>query len=264
MALPTYTKIWHNDIHHDIDASRPEFSQKGKRVVITGGAGGIGAATAEAFAIAGAGEVIILGRTKTTLEATKMAIEKKHPGANITVLVADVSSTASITEAFAFIAKRGPIDVYINNAAALADLGPIAAADPVDWWTSFEVNVKGSLYAAQAVLKNISKNGTIVNVSSGIGHIPPAAGFSAYSVSKLAAARMFEYLQMENPELAIFNIQPGIIESTGVATKAATQSGYSWPQQDTGKHRVPLSLSLFLLSHYSVKGVQWADIGILL
>ncbi|KAK5063180.1 hypothetical protein LTR84_005257 [Exophiala bonariae] len=232
-TLPSYTKTWHNDVYPSIHSSRPELAQKGKRVVITGGAGGIGAATAEAFAIAGASEVIILGRTQATLEKTKVTIEKKHPDAKITALVTDVSIPSSIAEAFETIAKGGPIDVFINNAAALADIGPISAADPLDFWSSFEVNVRGPLYAVQAVLKNISKNGVIINNSSAIAHVPPVAGHAGYAVGKLATVKLFEYLQQEHPDLAFFNLQPGIIESTGVATKAATQSGNSWPQQDT-------------------------------
>lgn len=233
--LPSFTKTWHNDVYSSIDATRPELSQKGKRVVITGGAGGIGAATVEAFAIAGASEVIILGRTQATLEKTKATIEKKHPGAKITPLVTDVSIPSSTDDAFQSIAKGGPIDVFINNAAALADIGPIGAADLVDFWSSFEVNLRGPLYAVQAVLKNISNTGIIINNSSAIAHLPPIPGHAGYAVAKLAAAKLFEYVQQERPDLGVFNLQPGIIESTGIATKAVTQSGNSWPQQDTGK-----------------------------
>jgi len=233
--LPTYTKKWHSDVYPEIHASRPELSLKGKRVVITGGSGGIGAAATEAFAVAGASEVIILGRTDKTLRATKTAIEGKYKTANVVAMVADISDPASATRAFDAIAQRGPIDIYINNAAYLANLGSVGSSDAGEWWKAFEVNIRGSLQTVQAVLKNISQDGVIINVTSGAAHVPYAPGHSAYAASKLGAVKVFEYLQAENPALRIFNLHPGIIESTGMGTKAAQQSGFSWPQQDTGK-----------------------------
>lgn len=242
MELPTYTKQWHNDVYPDINASRPELSARGKRVVITGGAGGIGAATAEAFAVAGAAEVIILGRTEKTLEATKSAITSKYPNTNVVAIVTNIADSGSTTDAFSTIAKRGIIDIYINNAAYLNDLAPISAADTADWWRSLETNVKGSLLAIHAVLKNVSKNGVIINVTSGAAHVSYIPLYSAYATGKIASTKLFEYVQSENPDLRVFNLQPGIIESTGMATKAAVQSGFSFPQQDTRTYKLPSHL----------------------
>lgn len=235
MAFPPYTKTFHNDVYSDIDASRPELSQKGKRVVITGAAVGIGAATAEAFAIAGASDVVILGRTQATLDATKATIEAKHEGAKVTAVVVDILSPTSTAAAFDLISKNGPIDVFINNAAYLADLGPIAAVDVEDWWKSIEVNVKGALHVVQAVLKNISKCGVIINVSSGAAHLHYIPGLSSYAVGKAGAAKLFDYAQNENPDLRVFNLHPGVIWSTGLARKGAEQSVVSFPQSDTSK-----------------------------
>jgi NAD(P)-dependent dehydrogenase (short-subunit alcohol dehydrogenase family) len=235
MELPTYTKQWHNDVYPDIDASRPELSVKGKRIVVTGGGGGIGSATAKAFVVAGAAEVVILGRTKQTLEATKSAILSKHPNASVIPIVTDIAQPESVAEAFAKIANRGPIDIFVNNAAYLS-IGTVGTSDPVEWFKVYETNIKGSLLVVQAALKNINtKGGIIINVTSAAGHVPYVPGYSAYATSKIASAKVFEYLQHENPGLKVFNLQPGIIESTSIATKAAEDSGLSFPQQDTGK-----------------------------
>ena len=238
MELPSYTKQWHNDVYSDIDASRPELSVKGKRIVISGGAGGIGAATAEAFAVAGAAEVVILGRTQKTLEATKDAISSRHPNTRIVPIVADISSAESTANAFETIAKRGQIDIYINNAASIY-VGTVADSDPVGWFKDYELNIKGSLLATQAALKNMPKDGIIINVTSAAGHLPYVPFYSSYATSKIASAKLFEYLQHEHAELRIINLQPGIIESTGVASQAAEQSGLSFPQQDTGMYFNP-------------------------
>lgn len=234
MSFPTYTKQWHNDVYPDIDASRPELSVKGKRVVVTGGAGGIGAATAEAFSVAGAAEVVILGRTQRTLEATKVAISTRHSAAEIIPIVADIADIESVTNAFKTIGSRGSIDIFINNAAALT-IGRVGTSDPGEFFKVYETNIKGSLLVTQAALKHMDpKSGIIINVTSAAGHVPAIPGYAAYASSKIASARVYEYLQMEYPDMKIFNLQPGIIESTTIATKATNETGISFPQQDTG------------------------------
>ena len=231
--LPTYTKTWHNDVYPEIDASRPELSAKGKRVVITGGAGGIGSATAKAFAIAGALDIILVGRTLSTLNNAVKELEAQFRSVSFQAIVADVSSSSSTTKAFEEIKRLGKIDIYVNNAGYLSNLGPIASADAEEWWKGFEINIRGSFIATQAALKNISEDGVIINVTTGAGHVPYVPGHSSYAVSKCGSARLFEYVQNEHPNLRVFNLQPGIIEETGVASKATAQSGISWPQQDT-------------------------------
>ena len=236
MEIPTYTKQYHNDVYPAINASRPELAAKGKRVVVTGGAVGVGAATAEAFAIAGAGEVIILGRTDKTLQAAKTAIEGRHPHSKIVPIATDICDASSVTAAFNTIAKRGPIDIYINNAGYLSDLTPIASASMSEWWKSFDVNLRGSVLTMQEVLKNISPDsGVVINVATAASHIPHMPRQSAYAISKLAAIKVFDYIAFENPGLRVYNLQPGIIGSTGMGTKASTQMGMSFPVQDTGE-----------------------------
>ena len=234
MELPTYTQQWHNDVYPDIDASRPELSAAGKRVVVTGGAGGIGAATAKAFAVAGAAEVIILGRTQKTLDTTKTTISKEYPNTVLVAIVCDVTSPSSVEQAFASIAAGGTIDIFVNNAGAV-ETGDVATQDVDSWWRIYEINVKGSLLATQAALRNINaKDGIVINISSAACHVPFVPKYAAYSTSKIAFSKAFEYLHYELPDLKFFNVQPGIIESTGVASKAAKETGMSFPQQDTG------------------------------
>jgi NAD(P)-dependent dehydrogenase (short-subunit alcohol dehydrogenase family) len=209
MAMPTYTKTWHNDVYPDIDAST--LSVHGKRTVITGAAGGIGAATVEAFAQAGAAEIFALGRTAKTLEATKAVVSNKYPNTKITPLVTDIANPDSVASAFSQIAHVGPIDILISNAAALY-IGGVAAGNPVDWFQVYEVNIKGSLLVVQAALKNMATtDGVVINVSSCGGHVLSVPGFSAYASSKSAGIKMFEYLQQERPDLNIFNLVSSLL-----------------------------------------------------
>ncbi len=177
---------------------------------------------------------MILGRTQKTLDATKAAVSSRHPDTSIVSIVTDIVDPKSVADAFAHIAERGPIDIFVNNAASMYT-GAVADSDPVEWFKVYETNIMGSLLATQAALKSIDPNdGVIVNVTSAAGHVPYVPYYSSYSTSKIASAKVFEYLQHENPKLRVFNLQPGIIESTSLASKATEGSGLSFPQQDTG------------------------------
>lgn len=64
---PAPVTEWHNDTYDAIHPQRPELSQAGKTVVVTGAGSGIGREVVNAFALAGARAIHILGRTKQTL-----------------------------------------------------------------------------------------------------------------------------------------------------------------------------------------------------
>ena len=92
-----------------------------------------------------------------------------------------------------------------------------------------EVNVKGALLASRAFLRHAAKDAYLLNISTGIGHMPaPPIGVSAYAVSKAAAIKLFEYFAVENPDIHVVNIHPGVVESD-----VNIKSGI--PAQDHGK-----------------------------
>ena len=202
--------------------------------------GGIGAATATAFAAAGARHVFILGRTESSLRKTAETISAKYPKTKITPLVADISSQKSISAAFtkAHDLAGSPIDIFISNAAYTPDFHPIQPGLELDFFKSYEVNVLGALYAAHAFIEHThpstsSDTPILINVSTGAAHVGVVPGYASYATSKLAAAKMHEYLAQQHPHIRIVNVQPGIIESTALATKATADTGISFPQQDT-------------------------------
>lgn len=95
-------------------------------------------------------------------------------------------------------------------------MGPLAAIDPDNWWQALEVNVRGPLYCARAVLPGMLARGygRIVNVSSGIGFAATPM-LSAYVVSKTALYRLSENLAAETRGhgVSVFAIDPGLVRT---------------------------------------------------
>jgi NAD(P)-dependent dehydrogenase (short-subunit alcohol dehydrogenase family) len=237
-TYPSFTKTYHNTSYAAISPSNPSLSASKKTVLVTGGGKGIGKAIAIAFAQAGARAIIITGRTKSSLDTAKQEIEAAATAKDATVLsfTADICDVEAINTVFKTVKQKvGPLDILINNAAYLDFHKSIAESDLEDYWQAFEVNIKGTLVVTRAYLTHIAETGprstppTWIGINSGAAHVPYLPGYSAYSVSKLALLRIAEYLQVENPELRVFQIQPGRI-----ATDMQKRSGID-AQDDIGK-----------------------------
>jgi NAD(P)-dependent dehydrogenase (short-subunit alcohol dehydrogenase family) len=216
VSFPTPEGIstYHTTAYPSIDVSRPELSTAGKVVLITGGGTGLGLAFAQHFAAAGSTSIAITGRREQVLLDAQKLIQEKYPKTKVLPLPSDVTDHSSIATAFqettsTFGAK---IDILVNNAAFLADWNTIGSdtEDPNQWWNTFSINVRGSHNVLTAFLPVAAPDATVINISSGIiGGVVPGA--SAYTSSKLAAARVFEFFQAENPGFRVVNLAPGVI-----------------------------------------------------
>ena len=218
------TKLWHNTSYPAIDPSRSELNAKGKTLVVGGGGTGVGAAIVKAFAAAGAPQIAIFGRRRNVLETTKGEIEKAYPATHVSIFTADVTKAAEVDTAFDHIARQiGKIDVFVSCSGFLSTPNSIASSDIDDWWMSMDVNVKGALFTARAFLRHAAKDAYLLNINSGVAHMPAVPmGISAYAVTKAAAAKLYDYVGAENPELHVVTIQPGVVETYAI-TKAGCQ-----------------------------------------
>jgi NAD(P)-dependent dehydrogenase (short-subunit alcohol dehydrogenase family) len=113
-------------------------------------------------------------------------------------------------------AAAGPVDLLVSNAAQAGPIGPVTATDPDQWWRTLEVNLRGPLYCARAVLPGMltRRRGRIVNVSSGAGFAAWPM-LSAYVVSKAALFRLSENLAAETRGhgVMVFAIDPGLVRT---------------------------------------------------
>ncbi|WP_141583185.1 SDR family NAD(P)-dependent oxidoreductase [Actinomadura sp. WMMA1423] len=158
----------------------------GKIVLITGGAGGIGRATAHAFAREGA-TVVLAGR-----DAAALAEAVKEIGSDrADHVVADVTDPASAVGMVETAAGRhGGLHVAVNNAGILGAAGPVADIDAAAWNGVLAVNLTGVFLSMKHEIAHMRAHGggAIVNVSSNIGAHGRRPGLAAYAASKAAVS----------------------------------------------------------------------------
>ncbi|CRG89357.1 hypothetical protein PISL3812_06393 [Talaromyces islandicus] len=211
--FPSPTTKWHSKTYESISPTRPELSAKGKTVVVTGGGTGIGAETARYFAQAGASRIAILGRREQPLLDTKALIEKEFAGVEVFATSTDVTNKTEVDTAFAKFVGDGKIHVLVSNAAMIGPQESVGDADGDKFLEAIHKNLKGSLNVAQAFLRHASTDAVVIDVNSSAAHVNFAAGFASYSIAKLAVFRLWDSLAFANPELSIFHIQPGIVDT---------------------------------------------------
>lgn len=243
MAFPSPTKTYHNAAYAAIDPTLPALSSKGKNIVVSGGGSGMGPEIAKAFAKSGAASIALLGRTEATLLETKHQIESEHKATKVSTYVADVVSAPDLERALTAHAKaHGNLHVLIANAGYMSSGRSIAETDVDDWWKGFEINVKGNLNLVRAFLPHAVSDAAILSTNTAAAHVPYFPGILGYSASKMATAKVFEYLHHEYPEMFVLSVQPGVIQ-TGMTAKAV-EAGVDLPFDD-GKFGIVPAQSSF-------------------
>ena len=227
------TKTYHRTTYPKIDPTRPELSTKGKNIVITGGGSGLGKHIARAFGNSGTTNLALISRTESTLLKTKNEIEKESPSTRVWIYVADMVDATSIEKALAAYAHdiNGAVDILVANAAFLADLVPIEAADPKQWWKAYEINVKGNFNLIRAFSPVAASNAIIVDVSTAVAHLAHAVDYSSYQGSKLAGTNLFDHVQEEHPDWHVVHFHPGVIGGTEM-DRTTIASGRDLPHDD--------------------------------
>ena len=167
---------------------------KGRVALITGGAGGIGAAVVRSLAKSAVSGVAINYR-KSARDADQLAAEVERGGVKALAVQADVQSDAQVRAMIEKIGQHfGRLDILVNNAGVthwvkLADLDGLTDAI---WDEILDVNVKGAFRCARAAAKLLeASGGMIVNVSSISGVLAPSTMSSlAYGTAKAALIYM--------------------------------------------------------------------------
>jgi NAD(P)-dependent dehydrogenase (short-subunit alcohol dehydrogenase family) len=157
----------------------------GKLALVTGASRGIGAATAEELANAGA-HVILVARTAPALEQVEERIH--DAGGSATIAPLDLTDGTSVSKLAAAIAERWEkLDILVLNAAMLGSLTPVQDIDPKEYARVLTLNVGANqaLIAAFDPLLKKAERADVVGITSTVGH-EPRAFWGAYGSSKAA------------------------------------------------------------------------------
>jgi NAD(P)-dependent dehydrogenase (short-subunit alcohol dehydrogenase family) len=171
-------------------------------VLITGALTGIGRATAQAFARAGA-SVVVSGRHKEAGQA--LAAELRGLGAKAEFVQADVRHEDEVNNLVDQTVKRfGRLDVAVNNAGTEGRPGPVTDQTLETYAAAFDTNVLGTVLSLKHELRvmQTQRRGSIINISSTMGH-KAAPGASIYTASKHAVEGLTKAAALEGAEFGI-------------------------------------------------------------
>jgi len=168
---------------------------EGKCVVVTGAAGGIGAALANRFASEGARAVVVADRETDGIERVANAISSDSTSTSTAAaMVCDVTDPAQLASLVEDTERRfGPIDLFCSNAGVIA-LGGAEASDD-DWRRSIDVNVMAHVYAARILVpRMLGRGGGYLLQTASAAGLLTQLGSAPYSVTKHAAFAFAEWL----------------------------------------------------------------------
>jgi 3-oxoacyl-[acyl-carrier protein] reductase len=185
----------------------------GKKALVTGGARGIGAAIATAFAREGA-DVAVLDLKREAAQAR--ASELAGFGVGTFAASADVSDEAEVEAAVKEVEKAlGRIDILVNN-AGIDTTSVVAEMSTAMWDQMMAVNLRSVFLCTRAVLKPMiaRKFGRIINIASQLGHkgAPEMAHYSAAKAGVIGFTRSLAY-EVARDGVTVNAICPGPIET---------------------------------------------------
>ena len=193
----------------------PSFRLDGKTALVTGGSKGIGLAAAHALAQAGAHVCIVARNAPDLIAACAYILSASGQNSSkITYAVADVQDSAAVDAVFA---QQGPFDIVINNAGTTRTKLIDEATDE-DLDVVLSLNVKAAFYVLRAAarsLKAAGKAGSLINISSQMGHVGGPKR-TLYCASKHALEGMTKALAWE---LGPLNIRVNSICPTFIETE---------------------------------------------
>ena len=180
---------------------------EGKRVLVTGGASGIGASTVSRFTDEGS-RVVVFDRDQTGLQR----LRKQFP--DVTAIVADVSDVGSVKRAFAEVDDAcGGLDVLINNAGVSVRHDSFIEVDPDEWQRVIDVNLRGVFLVAQQAARRMleGEGGVILNMGS-TNALTGYRHYFDYNASKAGVVELTRSLALElAPTIRVNVVCPGYV-----------------------------------------------------
>lgn len=194
-----------------------------RNVLIAGGAGGMGLATALRFAQDGA-RVVLADLPGPRLEEARAKVV--DAGAEVLALALDMRSAQACREAVAKATEADRLDVLVNAAGVWLE-GPATSVGEEDWDRVLDVNLKGAFFLISAAIPHLAASrGVIVNIASDAGLVGNK-GAAVYCASKGGLVLLSKALALElAPQgIRVNAICPGDVATPMIEYQAATYGG---------------------------------------
>jgi 3-oxoacyl-[acyl-carrier protein] reductase len=195
--------------------AEPTHWLAGRLAVVTGASRGIGAASAEAIAAAGA-HVFLAARDREALDAVARRI--RDAGGQATAVATDVSIAADVERLFATAEQAGPPAALVCAAGVLS-AAPFEETTPEIWQHTLAVNLTGAFLCCRAAYAAMraAGGGRIVNIASlsGVYATEKFAGLAAYNVSKYGVVGLTEAIAVEGKAhgISALCVSPGAVDT---------------------------------------------------
>ena len=228
----------------------------GKLALVTGASRGIGAATAEALAAAGA-HVILTARTSSALEEVEDRIHAD--GGAATIAPMDLTEDEHINKLAEAVAQRwGSLDLLILNAAMLGSLSPVEHLDAKELIRVFALNVHANqaLIAAFDPLLRRADKADVVGITSSVGS-EPRAFWGGYGASKAAFEILLGAYADETAHAGKLRVQ--IIDPGATRTRMRQ---LAFPGEEPGALKGPEMVAAAILEHLQGNAVTGSRVRI--
>ena len=228
----------------------------GKLALVTGASRGIGAATAEALAAAGA-HVILTARTASALEEVEDRIHAD--GGAATIAPMDLTEGEHINKLAEAVAQRwGSLDLLVLNAAMLGSLSPVEHLDAKELTRVFALNVHANqaLIAAFDPLLRRADKADVVGITSSVGS-EPRAFWGGYGASKAAFEILLGAYADETAHAGKLRVQ--IIDPGATRTRMRQ---LAFPGEEPGELKGPEVVAAAILEHLQGNAVTGSRVRI--
>ncbi|KAI8630435.1 putative short-chain dehydrogenase [Xylariaceae sp. FL1651] len=246
-VYPTTTDPIHRNTYPAISPLRPELSQAGRTVLITGGNSGIGYGIAHGFIQASAAKVIILGRrAEVVASAAQQLTREAGPDYKGVVvgLTCDIGDATAVDALWQQLRAEGTVvDVLVLNATGLPRAVPLLELGTDALWQVFDVSVRAQMQLTERFYRQEGKGASetkyLVYVSTACIHdFDVGEKYLAYGLTKHTGQLMFQLIAQDTPaeKMQILGFHPGAIYTDAAKGYGWDENSFPWDHVDLPSH----------------------------